>query len=38
MIAPGPSYRNVAFGRENGEVQNDAEGIETVKTVARNMA
>jgi multimeric flavodoxin WrbA len=38
MIVPGSSYWNVAFGREKGEVQNDAEGIETVKTLARNMA
>ena len=38
MIVPGSSYWNVAFGREKGEVQNDAEGMETVKTLARNMA
>lgn len=38
MIVPGSSYWNVAFGREKGEVENDAEGMETVKTLARNMA
>ena len=38
MIVPGSTYWNVAFGREKGEVRNDAEGMETVKTLARNMA
>ena len=38
MIVPGSSYWNVAFGREKGEVRNDAEGIETVNILARNMA
>jgi len=38
MIVPGSSYWNVAIGRDKGEVQNDHEGVETVKTLARNMA
>ena len=38
MIVPGSTYWNVAFGREKGEVRNDAEGMETVKNLARNMA
>jgi multimeric flavodoxin WrbA len=38
MIVPGSSYWNVAFGREKGEVEKDAEGIATVQTLARNMA
>jgi len=38
MIVPGSSYWNVAFGRQPGEVQNDAEGMETIRTLARNMA
>jgi multimeric flavodoxin WrbA len=38
MIVPGSSYWNVAFGREKGEVRNDTEGMETVKTLAENMA
>ena len=35
---PGSTYWNVAVGREKGEVQNDAEGLKTVKTLAKNMA
>ena len=38
MIIPGSTYWNIAFGREKGEVQNDAEGLETVRNLARNMA
>ena len=38
MIVPGSTYWNVAFGREKGEVRNDAEGMDTVKNLARNMA
>ena len=38
MIVPGSSYWNVAMGREKGEVEDDHEGMETVKTLARNMA
>jgi len=38
MIIPGSSYWNVAIGREPGEVRNDTEGIETMKTLGRNMA
>jgi multimeric flavodoxin WrbA len=38
MIVPGSSYWNVAFGREKGEVRNDAEGMDTVKKLAQNMA
>jgi len=38
MIVPGSNYWNVAFGREKGEVAEDAEGMATVKTLARNMA
>ena len=38
MIVPGSSYWNVAVGREKGEVEDDREGMETVKTLARNMA
>lgn len=35
---PGSTYWNVAFGREKGEVRNDAEGMDTVKHLARNVA
>jgi multimeric flavodoxin WrbA len=38
MIVPGSTYWNVAVGREKGEVRNDAEGMDTVKNLARNMA
>ncbi len=37
MIVPGSTYWNIAFGRGKGEVTADAEGIETVKTLAGNM-
>ncbi len=38
MIVPGSTYWNIAFGREEGEVANDTEGLDTVKTLAGNMA
>jgi multimeric flavodoxin WrbA len=38
MIVPGSSYWNVAFGRGKGEVENDTEGMDTVRTLAGNMA
>jgi multimeric flavodoxin WrbA len=38
MIVPGSTYWNVAIGREKGEVAEDREGMETIKTLARNMA
>ncbi len=38
MIVPGSTYWNIAFGREKGEVPSDAEGVETVKNLAKNMA
>jgi multimeric flavodoxin WrbA len=38
MIVPGSSYWNIGIGREKGEVENDAEGIETMKVLGRNMA
>ena len=38
MIIPGSSYWNIGIGREKGEVEKDAEGIETMKVLGRNMA
>lgn len=38
MIVPGSSYWNVAFGMKPGEVENDQEGMDTVKKLAHNMA
>lgn len=38
MIVPGSSYWNIGVGREVGEVENDTEGIGTMKTLGENMA
>ena len=38
MIIPGSSYWNLGIGRQPGEVNNDAEGVQTMKTLGRNMA
>jgi hypothetical protein len=38
MIIPGSSYWNIAIGREPGEVRNDNEGVQTMKTLGMNMA
>ncbi|NQU22187.1 MAG: flavodoxin family protein [Candidatus Nealsonbacteria bacterium] len=38
MIVPGSTYWNIAFGREKGQVASDQEGLDTVKTLAKNMA
>ena len=38
MIIPGSSYWNMALGRNPGDVANDAEGVETMKTLGKNMA
>lgn len=38
MIIPGSSYWNIGIGRGVGEVENDAEGIQTMKTLGQNMA
>jgi len=38
MIIPGSSYWNMALGRNPGEVMGDTEGIETMKTLGKNMA
>ena len=38
MIVPGSTYWNLALGRAKGEVMNDQEGLDTVRTLARNMA
>lgn len=34
----GSQYWNVAFGRAEGECEKDAEGMQTLRTLARNMA
>jgi multimeric flavodoxin WrbA len=38
MIVPGSSYWNLGIGRNPGEVKNDEEGIQTMKTLGQNMA
>jgi multimeric flavodoxin WrbA len=38
MIVPGSHYWNVGFGRKIGEVESDEEGIQTMKTLGKNMA
>lgn len=34
----GSQYWNIAYGREKGEVTQDTEGMQTMRTLARNMA
>lgn len=38
MMVPGSSYWNFGFGREKGEVENDGEGLRTMRTLGDNMA
>ena len=38
MIVVGSSYWNIGYGRAIGDVEQDAEGVQTMKTLGRNMA
>lgn len=38
MVVPGSSYWNMGFGLEKGDVTKDEEGIQTMRTLGRNMA
>ncbi len=38
MVVPGSSYWPIAYGRDPGEVAQDAEGLRTVARLAENMA
>ena len=38
MVVVGSSYWNIGIGREPGEVEQDTEGVETMRTLGRNMA
>jgi len=38
MIVVGSSYWNIGIGRNEGEVNNDEEGLRTMKTLGQNMA
>lgn len=38
MIIPGSSYWNLGIGRQPGEVNNDLEGVQTMKNLGKNVA
>jgi multimeric flavodoxin WrbA len=38
MIVPGSNYWNMAIGLDKGDVENDKEGIQTMKVLGENMA
>jgi len=38
MIVVGSSYWNIGIGRNEGEVNNDEEGLQTMRTLGQNMA
>jgi multimeric flavodoxin WrbA len=38
MFTPGSNYWNVAFGRAPGEVEQDVEGMQTMRVLGKNMA
>jgi multimeric flavodoxin WrbA len=38
MIIPGSTYWNIGIGRQPGEVNNDTEGVQTMKNLGKNMA
>ena len=38
MIVPGSSYWNIGIGRAIGDVEQDEEGLQTMRTLGRNMA
>jgi multimeric flavodoxin WrbA len=38
MVIPGSSYWNIGMGREEGEVNTDMEGLQTMKVLGQNMA
>ncbi len=38
MIIPGSCYWNMGIGLEKGDVEKDAEGLQTMKTLGQNMA
>jgi multimeric flavodoxin WrbA len=38
MIVPGANYWNVGIGMNKGDVENDAEGLNTMTVLGRNMA
>ena len=38
MVVPGATYWNLGIGRDKGDVNMDKEGVDTMKTLGRNMA
>ena len=38
MLVPGSSYWNFAIGNKPGDVMQDAEGLQTIRTLAENMS
>ena len=38
MVVPGSSYWNIGIGRQIGDVEGDAEGVETMRNLGRSMA
>ncbi|MCP4713595.1 MAG: flavodoxin family protein, partial [Deltaproteobacteria bacterium] len=38
MVVPGSSYWNLGIGAQKGDVEADAEGIETMQNLGANMA
>lgn len=38
MIVPGSSYWNVGMGREEGDIEADAEGLNTINVLAENIS
>lgn len=38
MVVPGSCYWNIAFGREKGDAEKDAEGVHTMQVLGQNMA
>lgn len=38
MVIPGSSYWNLGIGLEEGDVEKDKEGLQTMKTLGQNMA
>jgi len=38
MVVPGSSYWNVGIGLQPGDVEQDAEGVQTMQTLGKNMA
>jgi multimeric flavodoxin WrbA len=38
MIVPGSTYWNLAVGKDEGEVNNDQEGVQTMKSLGQTMA